>query len=249
MSFRLSLAITLVLADLAVAAVPSASSSRGFAIYRLPGRSGRSCLTCHGARPPEANEQFDVHIAEQFGKLDRANVATLLAYVKSLSQTNQPATIERDELVASMRSLGYVNYTRAEPLPQLAAGVHLNAFELNDATTNGASLFADKNSPTGQSVKIPPSPIAGIVLPPFSAEVGTYRITIRSTAPIAPDAFRLLVTSGNAPHRATPLQRGANANEAIGVFRVDRASAVTIAIALRHAKPIIVSALEMVPLK
>lgn len=214
---------------------------RGFALFRLPGRVGHACLSCHdaGSLPPAARpDRFRDHVAEHLGRLAPPDLTHLQRYLDERQREVAVATrIEREDLVESLRGLGYVEVHTQRPLPLLRDGMRLNAFELSRQATGSTRLVSTARSPTGQALELREGGLTGIVLPEVGADPGTYVLTLRAAAALGERPCQMLLVARDRPHRAEPVPRGTTPMEATATFRIERAVRLTIAIVPSGSDP------------
>jgi hypothetical protein len=216
--------------------------NRGFALFRLPGRAGQSCLGCHdqGSLPPSPEpDRLRDHVSGQLGELSAQDLGHLQRYLDELRREAATSTqVDREELVESMRALGYVNFRTGKALPLLRDGMRLNAFELSRSATGSTRLVSAARSPTGQALELRDGNLAGLVLPQTGADAGTYVLTLRATATLPEGPFRMLLTGRDRPRSAVPMERASTPTEATASFQIERAVPLTIAIVPTRPEPI-----------
>jgi hypothetical protein len=211
-----------------------AQKNRGFALFRLPGPAGQSCLGCHdqGGLPPSPGpDHLRDHVSQQLGELAAPDLGHLESYLDELRRdTAASAHVEREDLVESMRALGYVNFRTGKALPLLRDGLRLNAFELSRCATGSTRLVSAARSPTGQALELRDGTLTGLVLPQSGADAGTYVLTVRATAALPEGPFRMLLTGRDRPRSAVPIPRAPTPTEATATFQIERGVPLTIAI-------------------
>jgi hypothetical protein len=219
-----------------------APKNRGFALFRLPGRAGQSCLGCHdqgGLPPSRGPERLRDHVSKQLGQLSAQDLGHLESYLDELRRQAAISTnVEREDLVESMRALGYLNFRTGKALPLLRDGMRLNAFELSRCATGSTRLVAAARSPTGQALELRDGNLAGLVLPQSGADPGTYVLTVSATAPLPEAPFQLLLTGRDRPRSVAPIPRAPTLTEATATFQIERAVPLTIAIVPSRPEPI-----------
>jgi hypothetical protein len=224
-------------------------SQRGSFLFRVAGRSGRACLSCHDASSlAPAGEGLRAHVAEQFGPMAADDFRLLVQQLDQLiaSRTNSGVHEERDDLTASMRSLGYLDYQHAAPPRPLGAGIRLNAYELTADASGAAALVPDPSSPTRQSLRLDGRGApTGVVLPPYRVEPGSYTVTIRSTADLPPVPGRFLAIAQDKSRRDLPLARSAGGKEATGTFAIERTTPATFSMVVSADQPITIAEVEI----
>jgi hypothetical protein len=237
---------------LAVTGLPSPAGSppvqRGSFLFRAAGRSGRACLSCHDAATlGPASGMLQAHVEEQFGPLAPDDFRLLVEQLDQLAAArSNGAHEERDDLAASMRSLGYLDYRRSDPPRPLGAGVRLNAYELTAAASGVAALVPDPRSPTRQSLRLDGRGApTGVVLQPYRVEPGTYTVTMRSTTELPPVPGRFLAIAQDRSRRDLPLARTATGKEASGTFAIERTTPATFSLVVAGDQSISIAEVEI----
>ena len=240
-----------VLLAVALAATRTAQSQsspgRGFLLFRLAGRSGKACLSCHDAMSvPAATDAFRKHVDEQFGAAGNDDIAELKQYLAELRAESAKGThTERDDLATSMRSLGYLDYQHGESLPDLGERLSLNAYELSSGATGATTLAADPKSPTRQALRIVDAAATGVVVGPYRITPGTYRVTLRTTAELPPVAARFLVIAKDKSRRDVALQTSEGGRDATATFEIERATPATFSLTPAGGATLAVTKLEI----
>jgi hypothetical protein len=226
---------------------PKESVDRSYALLRLPGQNGGSCLSCHREdRFPEVTTSAALreHVAGQVPGIPAVELAAFQRYLATLaSGPTMSPQVSSAEMLEAVRALGYVEYRAATALPVLRRGLRLNAHELSLVATGSARLVANRASPTGMALELDGTHPTGLVLPPAGADPGTYVLKLRLAGPVPETPLRMSLTGPGQAAIDQLLRLEPASTEAAAIFQIDRPVRLTIALAPNGTAPISITEL------